>query len=95
MLVSLFLLVLFIFRISRFFESSVFFLQLQAPLCEQTTSSCGPSASSSTTVTAQEPNYRVFGGLFLSRPIDIIALPNILSKEQLLAVSDSCGGYYF
>ncbi|OZC07073.1 hypothetical protein X798_05933 [Onchocerca flexuosa] len=69
---------------------------LQAPLCEQTISSCDPSTSTTLTTENQsmEPNFIRFGERLFSRPIDIISLPNIFSKKQLLAVSDSCGGVY-
>ncbi|VDK82295.1 unnamed protein product, partial [Onchocerca ochengi] len=69
---------------------------LQVPLCEQTISSCDPSTSITLTIENQsmEPNFIRFGEQLFSRPIDIISLPNIFSKKQLLAVSDSCGGVY-
>ncbi|VDN04781.1 unnamed protein product [Thelazia callipaeda] len=69
---------------------------LQAPLCEETTLSCDPSTSTTITASNQttEPNFVRLGGLLFSRPIDVIALPNIFSKKQLLAVSDSCGGVF-
>uniref|UniRef100_A0A0R3RI28 WD_REPEATS_REGION domain-containing protein n=1 Tax=Elaeophora elaphi TaxID=1147741 RepID=A0A0R3RI28_9BILA len=69
---------------------------LQAPLFEQTVSSCDPSTSTTLTVgnSSKEPNFMRFGERFFSRPIDIISLPNIFTKKQLLAVSDSCGGVY-
>ncbi|CAG9538229.1 unnamed protein product [Cercopithifilaria johnstoni] len=69
---------------------------LEAPLFVQTVSSC--NLSTSTTVTmgnlSTEPNFIRFGERLFSRPIDIICLPNIFTKKQLLAVSDSCGGVY-
>ncbi|KAL3997592.1 hypothetical protein ACH3XW_11540 [Acanthocheilonema viteae] len=77
-------------------DSSYDSRDLQAPLFEQTISSC--NLSTSTTVTlgnlSAEPNFMRFGERFFSRPIDIISLPNIFTKKQLLAVSDSCGGVY-
>ncbi|EJW86223.1 hypothetical protein WUBG_02862 [Wuchereria bancrofti] len=68
---------------------------LQAPLFEQT-SSCDPSTSTTITLgnLQMEQSFMRFGGRLFSRPIDIISLPNIFAKKQLLAVSDSCGGVY-
>ncbi|VDK79963.1 unnamed protein product [Litomosoides sigmodontis] len=75
-------------------DSSYDSRDMQAPLFEQTMSSC--NLSTSTTVTlgnlSTEPNFLRFGERLFSRPIDIISLPNIFTKKQLLAVSDSCGG---
>ncbi|MCP9264142.1 Beta-lactamase and RNA-metabolising metallo-beta-lactamase domain containing protein [Dirofilaria immitis] len=77
-------------------DSSYDSRDLQAPLCEQTISSCNPSTSTTLTMENQstEPNFIRFGERLFSRPIDIISLPNIFSKKQLLAISDSCGGVY-
>uniref|UniRef100_A0A915PM22 ENT domain-containing protein n=1 Tax=Setaria digitata TaxID=48799 RepID=A0A915PM22_9BILA len=78
-------------------DSSYDSRDLQAPLCEQqTTSSCNPSTSTTAASgnLSVEPNFMRFGERLFSRPIDIISLPNIFSKKQLLAVSDSCGGVY-
>ncbi|VDM42967.1 unnamed protein product [Toxocara canis] len=65
------------------------------PLSERTLSSCGPSSSSTTTVGVTEQNteefYRRFGENFLTRPIDVIALPVVEGQQQRLAISDSCG----
>uniref|UniRef100_A0A1I7VMX6 WD_REPEATS_REGION domain-containing protein n=1 Tax=Loa loa TaxID=7209 RepID=A0A1I7VMX6_LOALO len=68
----------------------------QAPLFEQAISSCNPSTSTTVTLgnLPMELNFMRFGEKLFSRPIDIISLPNIFTKKQLLAVSDSCGGVY-
>lgn len=68
------------------------------PISERTLSSCDPSSSSTATVGITDRNaeqlYHHFGENFLTRPIDVIALPNFDRQQQKLAVSDSCGGVY-
>lgn len=74
--------------------STCFALQLHVPLCEQMISSCNPSTSTTVTLgnLSAEPSFMRFGERLFSRPIDIICLPNIFTKQQLFAVSDSGGG---
>ncbi|VDK42636.1 unnamed protein product [Anisakis simplex] len=73
--------------------------QQSRALSEETNfSSCDPSSSSTTTIIVNEHNvdqfYHHFGENYLTRPIDVIALPVFNNEQQRLAVSDSCGGVY-
>lgn len=69
-----------------------------AALSDRTLSSCGGPSSSSTSTMAAEPQqeqyFHRFGETFLTRPIDVIALPQTDGGQQMLAISDSCGGVY-